>query len=123
MKKENFISLVLGTIGGLLFALGMCMCLLPEWNAFDKGVITGAVGAVILLAMLIVRRRMLGKPALKPNVKTVGAVVLGVAGALVLGLGMCMTMVWDGMLIWGIVIGVAGIALLLCLIPLCIGLK
>ena len=30
MKKENFISLILGTIGGLLFSLGMCMCLIAE---------------------------------------------------------------------------------------------
>lgn len=30
MKKENFISLFLGTIGVLVFALGMCMCMIPE---------------------------------------------------------------------------------------------
>ena len=29
MKTENFITLVLGTVGGLLFALCMCMALLP----------------------------------------------------------------------------------------------
>ena len=34
MKKSTFVNLIIGTIGGLLFALGMCMCLLPEWNAF-----------------------------------------------------------------------------------------
>ncbi len=28
MKKENFITLALGVIGGLLFGIGMCMCLL-----------------------------------------------------------------------------------------------
>ena len=30
MEKKNFIKLVLGVVGGLLFSLGMCMCLLPE---------------------------------------------------------------------------------------------
>lgn len=32
MKKSNFVALVLGTISGVFFALGMCMALLPEWN-------------------------------------------------------------------------------------------
>lgn len=62
MKKENFITLILGTIGGLLFGIGMCMCLLPEWNAFTAGVIVAAVGAVVLAVMLVVRRVMLGSP-------------------------------------------------------------
>ncbi len=30
MEKKNFVALVMGVVGGLLFALGMCMCLLPE---------------------------------------------------------------------------------------------
>ena len=34
MLKKNFVTLVLSTIGGILFAMGMCMCMLPEWNAF-----------------------------------------------------------------------------------------
>ena len=36
MKKSTFINLLVGVVGGLLFALGMCMCLLPEWNAFQN---------------------------------------------------------------------------------------
>lgn len=89
MKKENFITLVFGIIGGLLFGIGMCMCLLPEWNAFTPGVIAAAAGVVVLIVMLIVRRVMLGKPALKINAKTVGKVLFGIFGALVLGVGMC----------------------------------
>ncbi len=123
MKKENFVSLILGTIGGILFAIGMCMCLLPEWNAFQQGVVMAAIGLVVLLAMLIVRRKMEGKPAVKLNAKTVGAVALGIVGALALGVGMCMTMVWQNLMVPGIVVGVIGLVLLLCLIPLCKGLK
>ena len=43
-------------------------------------------------------------------------------GALLFGVGMCMTMVWSN-LILGVVIGLVGIVLLLCLIPLTKGLK
>ena len=123
MKKENFVTLILGTIGGILFAIGMCMCLLPEWNAFTQGVVISAVGAVVLLVMLIVRRKMEGKPAIKITGKVVGTVALGIVGALVLGVGMCMVMVWESLMVPGIIVGVIGIVLLLCLIPLCRGLK
>lgn len=122
MKKKNFVTLIMSTVGGILFALGMCMCLLPEWNVFTQGVVIAAVGAVILLAMIIVRRRMEGKPAVKLNGKAIGTVIFGIFGALVLGVGMCLTMVW-GMMAPGIIIGIAGIALLLCLIPIVKGLK
>ncbi len=122
MKKKNFVTLIMSTVGGILFALGMCMCLLPEWNVFTQGVVIAAVGAVILLAMIIVRRRMEGKPAVKLNGKAIGTVIFGIFGALVLGVGMCLTMVW-GMMAPGIIIGIVGIILLLCLIPIVKGLK
>lgn len=86
MKKSNFVAIILGTIGGILFALGMCMALISEWNAFNQGV------------------------------------VMGVIGALAFGVGMCLTMVWSHMMI-GIVVGIVGIILLLCLIPMTKGLK
>ncbi len=122
MKKKNFVSMIMGTVGGILFAIGMCMCLLPQWNALNQGIVMGAAGAVILLAMLIVRRRMEGKPAVKLNGKAVGTILFGIVGALALGVGMCMVMVWN-MLIQGILVGLVGIVLLLCLIPIVKGLE
>ena len=105
MKKVDFVTLVMSTIGGALFALGMCMCLIQDWESFDAGVVMGAVGAVVLLAMVVVRRRMLGKPAIKLSAKAVGIGVLAAVGALTLGIGMCMVMVWEDMLIGGIIVG------------------
>ena len=58
MKKSNFVAMILGTIGGSLFALGMCMALITEWNAFDQGVVMGAIGAVVLLIMVLVWSNM-----------------------------------------------------------------
>lgn len=122
MKRENFVSLVLAVIGGVLFALGMCMCLLPEWNAFVPGVVMGVIGAAVLLVMLALRRRAQGKPPIRLSKKTAATIALAVVGALVFGAGMCMVMVWN-LLVWGIIVGLAGMVLLLCLIPLCKGIK
>lgn len=122
MKKKNFVSMILSVAGGILFAMGMCMCLLPEWNVFNPGVATGAVGVVILLVMLIVRRKMEGKSAIHFSGRTLGSVLLGIVGALGLGVGMCMTMVWN-ILIPGMLVGIVGIMLLLCLIPAVKGLR
>ncbi|HIR96713.1 MAG TPA: hypothetical protein IAD39_02485 [Candidatus Merdisoma faecalis] len=122
MKKSSFVAMILGTIGGILFALGMCMALIPEWNAFRPGVIMGVVGAVVLLIMVLVWRKMENKEPIHVSGKTIGTVLLGIAGALLLGVGMCLTMVWSNMIL-GIVIGIAGIVVLLCLIPLTKGLQ
>ena len=122
MSKKNFVTLIFSTIGGILFALGMCMALIPEWNAMQPGIIMGTVGAVALLIMLAVRRKMSGKPLFVPvNAKTIGTVLLGIVGALVLGVGMCMVMVWSR-LAAGIAVGTVGIVLLLCLIPVVKGI-
>lgn len=121
MKKSAFLNLIVGTIGGLLFSLGMCMCLLPQWNAFNIGVICTAVGGVILLAQSIVAWLRSGRK-IKINWKVTGKVMFGVFSALVLGVGMCMIMVWNLMLP-GIAVGIVGILLLLCLIPMFLGLK
>jgi hypothetical protein len=122
MKKKDFVTLIMSTVGGILFALGMCMGLIPEWNALTQGIIIGVIGAVILLAMVLVRRKMSGKPAIVLNGKAIGTTLLGVFGAIVLGVGMCMTMIWN-MMIPGIIVGIVGIVLLLCLIPVIKGLK
>ena len=123
MKKRNFAYLLLGVVGGLLFALGMCMCLLPEWNAFKPGVVVAVLGALVLLALALVCWIASGKPVAKVNWKVVGKIGYGVVSALVLGTGMCMTMVFEGLMIPGVIVGIVGIILLLGLIPVVKGLK
>ena len=105
-----------------MFALGMCMALIPEWNAFQPGGIMGVIGAAVLLIMVMVWRRMENKEPVKLSGKTIGAVLIGIAGALLLGVGMCLTMVWSNMVV-GIIVGIVGIIILLCLIPFVKGLK
>lgn len=122
MKKSSFVALVLGTVSLVLFALGMCMALIPEWNAFRPGVLFGCVGLVLGLITLIVWRRMEHKAPVHVTGKAVLTVLVGVAGALALGVGMCFSMVWGNMVL-GIGIGLLGIVVLLCLIPLTTGMK
>ena len=122
MKKSTFVAMILGTIGGILFALGMCMTLIPEWNAFQPGVVMGAIGAVVLLVMVLVWRKMENKAPIKLSGKTIGATLIGIVGALLFGVGMCLTMVWSHMIV-GIIVGIVGIVVLLCLIPFIKGLK
>lgn len=122
MKKSNFVAMILGTIGMVFFALGMCMALIEEWGMFRQGIVAGVVGLVILLITLLVWRRMEGKEPIKLSGKTVGTVVLAIFGALLLGVGMCFSMVF-GKMILGVVIGLVGIVALLMLIPLTKGLK
>lgn len=122
MKKSTFVAMILGTVGGILFALGMCMTLITEWNAFKPGVIMGVIGVIVLLVMVLVWRKMEHKAPIRVSGKTIGASLIGIIGALLLGVGMCLTMVWSHMVV-GILIGVAGIVVLLCLIPFIKGLK
>lgn len=122
MKKSSFIAMVLGTVSGVLFALGMCMTLLPEWNAFKPGVIFGAIGIVLGLITFFVWRKMENKKPIKLNGRKVAIFALCIAGALILGVGMCFCMVWDNIVL-GTIIGLVGILMLLSLIPLTMGIK
>lgn len=123
MEKKTFITLVMSVIGGMLFSLGMCMCLIPEWGTFNQGVVVGAAGAVELVITWLVYRKMAGKAPIKLNAKLVAKMIYGIFAALVFGIGMCMTMVFEGMMIQGIVVGIVGIVLLLGLIPMFVGFK
>ena len=121
MKKSNFAALILGTISGVFFALGMCMVLLPEWGMRNQGIVSGVIGLILMLVTVGIWRKMEGKAPVKISGKAIGATLLGVIGALLLGVGMCLSMVFAKMVL-GIVIGIIGIVVLLMLIPLLKGL-
>lgn len=122
MKKSSFVAMVLGTVSVVLFALGMCMALIPEWNAFKPGIIFGGVGLVLGAITSAVWRKMENKAPIHISGKTVMTGIVGVAGALALGVGMCFCMVW-GKMVTGVIVGLVGIVVLLCLIPLTRGIK
>ena len=121
MKTSNFVALILGTVSGVFFALGMCMALLPEWGMRGQGIVSGVVGIVLALVTLALWRKMEGKTPIEISAKTIGSTLLGVVGALLLGVGLCLCMVFSKMVL-GVLVGVIGIVVLLMLIPLLKGL-
>lgn len=122
MKKSSFVALLLGTVSGVFFALGMCMAMIPEWNSFWPGVVLGCAGLVLGLVTILVWRKMEHKQPVHVSGKALLTIAFGILGTLALGVGMCFCMVWDKMVL-GIVLGLGGIVLLLCLIPLTKGIQ
>ena len=122
MKRSSFVALMMGTVSGLLFALGMCMALLPEWNAFQEGIILGAAGMILGTITLLVWCKMENKKLPKMNGKNIWRIIYGVTAVLILGVGMCMCLVWQ-QIVWGTLIGLLGIMMLIALIPMIKGIQ
>lgn len=122
MKKSSFIALIMGTVSGVLFALGMCMALLPEWDAFTEGVVLGAVGMVLGVVTLLVWCKLENKKLPKMSGKNALRTIYAIVATLLLGLGMCMCLVWQ-QIVWGTLVGLLGIVMLIALIPMIKGLK
>ena len=122
MKKSSFVALIMGTVSGVLFALGMCMTLLPEWDALIEGVVFGGVGIVLGIATALIWCKMEKKKLPKMNGKNVLRAIYALVAVLVLGVGMCMCLVW-AQIIWGTLVGLLGIVMLIALIPMIKGIK
>ena len=121
-EKSSFVALLMGTISGVMFALGMCMALLPEWNAFWEGVIFGGVGLVLGVVTVLVWCKMEHKEMPKMSGKNVLRVVYSIVAVLILGAGMCLCLVWE-QFIWGTLVGLLGIVMLIALIPMIKGIQ
>lgn len=121
MQKKDVVTMMLGTVSGMLFALGMCMGLLPEWHAFNQGVVLGIIGLAGGLITWLIRRKMSGKQVFDLNLRAILFTLFAIVASLVLGIGLVMTMIWHMMII-GIVVGIVGIMLLLAMIPMVKGI-
>ena len=122
MKKSSFIALIMGTVSGVLFALGLCMALLQEWNAFTEGVVFGSIGIALGVVTGLIWCKLEHKRLPKLSGKTVFRIIYAVVAALVLGIGMCMCLVWE-QFVWGTLVGLLGIIMLIALIPMIKGIK
>lgn len=122
MKKSSLTAMILGTISGFFVSLGMCMVLISEWNSFRPGIAVGCAGMLLAIVTILVWRKMEHKHPVCISARAIAVIVSGITGTLVLGTGMCFSMIWDRM-IPGIIIGIAGIMILLNLIPCIRGIK
>ncbi|MBR4073251.1 MAG: hypothetical protein IKK24_04830 [Clostridia bacterium] len=122
MKKSSFVALMLGTVSGVLFALGMCMALLPEWDAFTEGVIFGSVGLFLSVITFLIWCKMENKKLPKISVKNFLIIIYCVTSVIIFGAGMCMCLVLN-IIIWGTLVGLLGIVMLIALIPIIKGIK
>lgn len=114
MKKETLLEIILGTIGGLTFAIGMCMALVEDWNMLKAGIVVGIIGFLILLCIIPVYKSSHPKKAHTPvNWGIIATWVIGVVGSLVMGFGMSQIMT-DGNMILGLIFGVIG--LIVCIL-------
>ena len=119
MKKETLLEIIIGTIGGIVFGIGMCMCLIPEWDLFNIGVIVTIIGFIILLCIIPVYRNSHPKSPKKGNVnyEIVLTWIIGIIGALVMGFGMSKVMTGDvdkTDIIIGLITGIVG--LIVCIL-------
>lgn len=119
MKKETLQSIILGTAGGLVFALGMCMCLVEEWRLFTPGVVAIVIGLVVLLALAYLYRKAHPRQPREPFDRGVlASVVAGTFGMLALGIGMSLMLVAGAgsraSMLGGMALGVVG--LLVCVL-------
>ena len=119
MKKETLLEIILGTIGGLVFAIGMCMCLIPEWDLFTAGVVVAIIGFIVLLCIIPIYRKEHQKKV--SNKKTDWGLVftwtICVVGDLIMVFGMSKIMVGipEKMdIIIGMITGIVG--LLICVL-------
>lgn len=113
MKKETLLEIILGTIGGLVFAIGMTMCLLPDWNLFNEGVVVSIIGFIILLCIIpVYRKTHPRKPRGPIDWGIVLTWIIGVVGSLIMGFGMSKVMIEGASksdMLVGIITGVVGL--------------
>lgn len=97
MKKETLLEIILGTIGGIIFAIGISMCLIPKWNLLIEGCIVSIIGFIILLGIIpIYRSKHPKKVRIKSiNLKKTLAWIIGIITVLVMGYGMSRIMIDD----------------------------
>ena len=122
MQKSSLVALIMGTVSGVLFALGMCMSLLPEWNAFKEGILFSTIGILLGIITILVWCKMEYNKLPKMSGKNILRTIYAILAALVLGVGMCMCLVWE-QIVWGTLIGLLGIIMLIALIPMIKGIK
>lgn len=113
MKKEILIKIIIGTIGCLMLAIGMCMCLISEWKLLHTGILMTIVELLLLISISPILQTRKHKNKKDINWKVFLVYYVGVIGTLVFGFGMS-KVVSPNDLLKGILISVTG--LIICIL-------
>lgn len=115
MRKETLLEIILGTIGGIVFAIGMCMCLISECNVFIPGIVVSIIGFIVLLCIIPIYRGSHPKKKHGPiNWGIALTWIIGLVGSLIMGFGMSKMMVETASssdMIVGLVTGIIGLVI------------
>ena len=117
MKKSSFMAMVIGIIGLTCFGLGLSMVLTTAVGPMPLGVVLGIAGLV--LCGISVAKICKAENVQMPKVegKMIKVILVGIAAVLLLGLGL--TLAVKGIsLIFGVILGVAGIIVGITILPM-----
>lgn len=78
------LEIILGTIGGLVFAIGMCISLITEWDLLKVGIVVAMIGFMIPFCITPVYRTNHPKKSHgKVNRRIAFTWIIGIVGLLV----------------------------------------
>lgn len=107
MKKRTLIEIILGNVGGLLLAIGMCMIFIPNWNLSATGVALTIFGGINLLAIIPIHIKGPHKSRIY-NWKRIILKIIVITIALIIGYGIGEIIARKNMIL-GVVIWVIGL--------------
>lgn len=111
MTKKKLLNITILTIAAILFAFGMCMVLITDWNSLKEGIIMSVV-SLVLFFFIIIRNKKL-----KISLNNIFHYIIGIISLLITGYAMSKTMIINASItniLPYIIIGITGI--LICIL-------
>ena len=111
MTKKKILNITILTIAVILFAFGMCMVLITDWNTLKEGIIMSVVSLVLFFFIMI------GNKKIKISLNNIFHYIIGIISLLITGYAMSKTMIINASItniLPYIIIGIAGI--LICIL-------
>ena len=111
MTKKKILNITILTIAVILFAFGMCMVLIIDWNTLKEGIIMSVVSLVLFFFIMIRNKN------LKISLNNIFHYIIGIISLLITGYAMSKTMIINASItniLPYIILGIAGI--LICIL-------
>ena len=106
MKKGTLIEIILANIGGLFFAIGLCLLCISDWNLFSFGIVLTLIGIFNLVAIIPLYKNLYKLEKMKWRKVFIRFVVFTIA--LIIGFGITQIISKQNIIL-GIVIWAVGL--------------